>query len=90
MEPSALLFDEPTSALDPELEQEVIKVIKDLAQEGRTMIIVTHDMQLAGDVSDHVVFLHKGLIEEEGSPNSLFKSPNSERLQKFLSSTRAA
>ena len=90
MEPSALLFDEPTSALDPELEQEVIKVIKDLAKEGRTMIIVTHDMQLAADVSDHVVFLHKGLIEEEGSPNSLFKSPKSERLQKFLSSTRAA
>ena len=90
MEPSALLFDEPTSALDPELEQEVIKVIKDLAQEGRTMIIVTHDMQLAADVSDNVVFLHKGLIEEEGSPNSLFKSPKSERLQKFLSSTRAA
>ena len=90
MEPSALLFDEPTSALDPELEQEVIKVIKDLALEGRTMIIVTHDMRLAADVSNHVVFLHKGLIEEEGSPNSLFKSPKSERLQKFLSSTRAA
>ena len=90
MEPSALLFDEPTSALDPELEQEVIKVIKDLALEGRTMIIVTHDMQLAADVSNHVVFLHQGLIEEEGSPNSLFKSPKSERLQKFLSSTRAA
>ena len=90
MEPSALLFDEPTSALDPELEQEVIKVIKDLANEGRTMIIVTHDMKLAADVSDHVIFLHKGLVEEEGSPNSLFKSPKSERLQKFLSSTRAA
>jgi polar amino acid transport system ATP-binding protein len=90
MEPSALLFDEPTSALDPELEQEVIKVIKDLAHEGRTMIIVTHDMKLAADVSDHVIFLHKGLVEEEGSPNSLFKSPKSERLQKFLSSTRAA
>ena len=90
MEPSALLFDEPTSALDPELEQEVIKVIKDLAKEGRTMIIVTHDMKLAADVSNHVVFLHQGLIEEEGSPNSLFKSPKSERLQKFLSSTRAA
>ena len=90
MEPSALLFDEPTSALDPELEQEVIKVIKDLAKEGRTMIIVTHDMKLAADVSDHVIFLHKGLVEEEGSPNSLFKSPKSERLQKFLSSTRAA
>ena len=90
MEPSALLFDEPTSALDPELEQEVIKVINDLALEGRTMIIVTHDMKLAADVSNHVVFLHQGLIEEEGSPNSLFKSPKSERLQKFLSSTRAA
>lgn len=90
MEPSALLFDEPTSALDPELEQEVIKVIKDLALEGRTMIIVTHDMKLAADVSNNVVFLHQGLIEEEGSPNSLFKSPKSERLQKFLSSTRAA
>ena len=90
MEPSALLFDEPTSALDPELEQEVVKVIKDLALEGRTMIIVTHDMKLAADVSNHVVFLHQGLIEEEGSPNSLFKSPKSERLQKFLSSTRAA
>ena len=90
MEPSALLFDEPTSALDPELEQEVIKVIKDLALEGRTMIIVTHDIKLAADVSNHVVFLHQGLIEEEGSPNSLFKSPKSERLQKFLSSTRAA
>ena len=90
MEPCALLFDEPTSALDPELEQEVIKVIKDLALEGRTMIIVTHDMKLAADVSNHVVFLHQGLIEEEGSPNSLFKSPKSERLQKFLSSTRAA
>lgn len=90
MEPSALLFDEPTSALDPELEQEVIKVIKDLAHDGRTMIIVTHDMKLAADVSDHVIFLHKGLVEEEGSPNSLFKSPKSERLQKFLSSTRAA
>ena len=90
MEPSALLFDEPTSALDPELEQEVIKVIKDLALEGRTMIIVTHDMKLAADVSNHVVFLHQGLVEEEGSPNSLFKSPKSERLQKFLSSTRAA
>ena len=90
MEPSALLFDEPTSALDPELEQEVIKVIKYLALEGRTMIVVTHDMKLAADVSNHVVFLHQGLIEEEGSPNSLFKSPKSERLQKFLSSTRAA
>lgn len=87
MEPEALLFDEPTSALDPELEQEVIKVIKDLAAEGRTMLIVTHDMKLAEDVSDHVVFLHQGLIEEEGAPETLFGAPKSTRLQQFLSST---
>ena len=85
MEPEALLFDEPTSALDPELEQEVVKVIKDLAAEGRTMIIVTHDMKLAHDVSDHVVFLHQGLIEEEGPPDELFGAPKSERLRGFLS-----
>lgn len=87
MEPEALLFDEPTSALDPELEQEVIRVIKDLAAEGRTMLIVTHDMKLAADVSDHVVFLHQGLIEEEGAPKNLFGAPKSTRLQQFLSST---
>lgn len=87
MEPKALLFDEPTSALDPELEQEVVKVIKDLAAEGRTMLIVTHDMRLAADVSDHVVFLHQGLIEEQGAPEALFGSPKSERLQGFLSAT---
>ena len=87
MEPEALLFDEPTSALDPELEQEVVKVIKDLASEGRTMLIVTHDMKLAADVSDHVVFLHQGLIEEEGAPGALFGAPKSTRLQQFLSST---
>ncbi|WP_420860812.1 ABC transporter ATP-binding protein [Algirhabdus cladophorae] len=85
MEPKALLFDEPTSALDPELEQEVIKVIKDLATEGRTMLIVTHDMALARDVSDHVVFLHQGLIEEEGPPAEVFDRPKSARLQQFLS-----
>ncbi len=87
MEPKALLFDEPTSALDPELEQEVIKVIKDLAQEGRTMVIVTHDMRMAADVSDHVIFLHQGLIEEEGSPADVFGAPKSERLKQFLSAT---
>jgi polar amino acid transport system ATP-binding protein len=87
MEPEALLFDEPTSALDPELEQEVIKVIKDLATEGRTMLIVTHDMKLAADVSDHVVFLHQGLIEEEDAPETLFGAPKSTRLRQFLSST---
>jgi len=85
MEPKALLFDEPTSALDPELEQEVIKVIKDLAAEGRTMMIVTHDMALARDVSDHVVFLHQGVIEEEDAPADLFGQPKSERLRQFLS-----
>ena len=90
MEPEALLFDEPTSALDPELEQEVVKVIKQLAAEGRTMLIVTHDMKLAADVSDHVVFLHKGLIEEEGAPSALFGAPKSERLRGFLSATQAA
>ena len=88
MEPEALLFDEPTSALDPELEQEVVKVIKDLAAEGRTMLIVTHDMKLAADVSDHVVFLHKGLIEEEGSPDEVFGNTQSERLRGFLAATR--
>ncbi|NRB00020.1 MAG: amino acid ABC transporter ATP-binding protein [Rhodobacteraceae bacterium] len=89
MEPRALLFDEPTSALDPELEQEVVKVIKDLAREGRTMVIVTHDMRLAADVSDHVVFLHQGKIEEEGPPDQLFGAPKTERLQQFLSATAA-
>ncbi len=85
MEPQALLFDEPTSALDPELEQEVIRVIKDLASEGRTMLIVTHDMAMARDVADHVIFLHQGLIEEQGPPDALFNAPKSQRLQQFLS-----
>jgi polar amino acid transport system ATP-binding protein len=90
MEPQALLFDEPTSALDPELEQEVVRVIKALAEEGRTMLIVTHDMKMAADVSDHVIFLHQGLIEEEGAPDALFGAPKSERLQQFLSATAPA
>ena len=89
MEPRALLFDEPTSALDPELEQEVIRVIRTLAEEGRTMVIVTHDMNLARDVSDHVVFLHRGLIEEEGPPDRLFGAPRSERLRGFLNAVAA-
>lgn len=90
MEPRALLFDEPTSALDPELEQEVVRVIKALADEGRTMLIVTHDMRLAADVADHVVFLHHGLIEEQGPPDSLFGAPRSARLKQFLNATQAA
>ena len=87
MEPEALLFDEPTSALDPELEQEVIRVIKALAEEGRTMLLVTHDMRLARDVSSHVVFLHQGLVGEEGPPERLFGHPETERLRSFLSNT---
>jgi len=87
MEPRALLFDEPTSALDPELEQEVVKVIKALAQEGRTMILVTHDMKLAADVSDHVIFLHQGKVEEQGPPDQMFANPQTDRLRGFLSAT---
>ena len=86
MEPEALLFDEPTSALDPELEQEVIRVIKGLAEEGRTMMMVTHDMNMARDVSDHVIFLNQGRIEEEGNPKELFGAPKSARLKEFLRS----
>ena len=89
MEPRALLFDEPTSALDPELEQEVVRVIKALADEGRTMLLVTHDMKLAADCSDHVIFLHQGRIEEQGAPDSLFGNPQSDRLRGFLSATAA-
>ena len=90
MRPKALLLDEPTSALDPELEQEVVKVIRQLAGEGRTMILVTHDMKLALDVSSHVVFLNQGIIEEEGSPETVFGNPKTERLQKFLHASVAA
>jgi len=90
MQPRALLFDEPTSALDPELEQEVVKVIRDLAAEGRTMLLVTHDMRMARDLSTHVLFLHQGKIEEQGPPADLFGAPKSERLKKFLSHGHAA
>ena len=88
--PEILLFDEPTSALDPELQQEVVKAIKDLAAEHRTMILVTHDMRLAADVSDHVVFLHQGRIEEEGPPGQVFGAPKTDRLRQFLSATMVA
>lgn len=85
MEPSVLLFDEPTSALDPELVGEVLKVMRGLAEEGRTMVVVTHEMGFAREVSSHVIFLHKGKIEEEGVPKEVFAAPKSERLQQFLS-----
>ena len=89
MQPRALLFDEPTSALDPELEQEVVKVIRQLAAEGRTMVLVTHDMKLAADVSNHVMFLNQGVVEEEGTPDMIFGSPKTDRLQQFLHATAA-
>ncbi len=85
MEPSVLLFDEPTSALDPELVGEVLKVMKGLAEEGRTMVVVTHEMGFAREVSSHLIFLHQGRIEEEGVPREVFAAPKSERLQQFLS-----
>ena len=85
--PRVMLFDEPTSALDPELVGEVLKVIGDLAQEGRTMILVTHEMKFARRVATHVVYLYNGLVEEEGSPEQIFDHPKSERLKQFLHST---
>ena len=86
MQPKVLLFDEPTSSLDPELVGEVLRMMQDLAREGRTMIVVTHEMGFAREVSDRTVFLHRGRIEEEGPPADLFGAPKSERLQQFLSS----
>ncbi|GGC61601.1 ABC transporter ATP-binding protein [Marinobacter halophilus] len=84
MEPEVMLFDEPTSALDPELVGEVLKVMQSLAEEGRTMIVVTHEMAFARDVSTQVLFLHQGVIEEQGSPEKVFDHPESERMQQFL------
>jgi octopine/nopaline transport system ATP-binding protein len=84
MEPEVLLFDEPTSALDPELVGEVLKVMRDLALEGRTMIVVTHEMAFARDVSSRAMFLHEGQVEEEGVPGELFADPRSPRLRQFL------
>lgn len=87
MQPRVLLFDEPTSALDPELVGEVLRVMKDLAAEGRTMLVVTHEMGFAREVSKRVVFLHEGRIEEEGTPAELFDNPKSERCRQFLASS---
>ena len=87
MEPKVMLFDEPTSALDPELVGEVLRVMRSVAEEGRTMIVVTHEMGFAREVSNRVVFLHKGQIEEQGNPEDVLLRPRSERLQAFLSSS---
>jgi len=84
MEPEVMLFDEPTSALDPELVGEVLKVMRDLAQEGRTMVVVTHEMGFAREVSNQLLFLHQGRVEESGCPRELLARPSSERLQQFL------
>ena len=86
MEPQVMLFDEPTSALDPELVGEVLKVMRDLAEEGRTMLIVTHEIGFAREVSSSTVFLHQGRIEEQGPPKAIFGNPRSERLRQFLAS----
>ena len=84
MEPQLMLFDEPTSALDPELVGEVLKVIRDLVEEGRTLILVTHEMAFAREVSSKVTFLHDGRVEEEGPPEQVFGAPRSERCRQFL------
>jgi ABC-type histidine transport system ATPase subunit len=88
MQPKLMLFDEPTSALDPELVGEVLDVMRDLAESGMTMIVVTHEMGFAREVSDRVIFLHEGRIEEEGPPAAIFDTPKSERLRQFLSKYR--
>jgi len=84
MDPEVMLFDEPTSALDPELVGDVLKVMRDLAEEGRTMIVVTHEMAFARDVSSQVIYLHQGRVEEAGPPDEVLGNPRSERLKQFL------
>lgn len=87
MEPDVMLFDEPTSALDPEMVGEVLKVMKELAESGLTMLIVTHEMDFAKEVSDRVVFMDKGFIAEEGPPEQIFNNPTQERTKEFLKRT---
>jgi arginine/ornithine transport system ATP-binding protein len=89
MEPQLMLFDEPTSALDPELVGEVLRVMRGVAEEGRTMIVVTHEMGFARDVSSQVLFLHQGCIEEQGAPDEVLRRPQSERLRGFLARSLA-
>lgn len=85
MEPEVLLFDEPTSALDPQMVGEVLEVMRALAKEGRTMVVVTHEMAFARDVSDHVIFMADGIIEEEGTPSDIFEHPQNQKTKEFLS-----
>lgn len=87
MEPDVILFDEPTSALDPEMVEEVLKVMKELAESGLTMLIVTHEMEFAKDVADRVLFMDQGVIVEEGSPEQIFNNPKQERTKEFLKRT---
>jgi arginine/ornithine transport system ATP-binding protein len=87
MEPDVMLFDEPTSALDPELVGEVLRVMRGVADEGRTMIVVTHEMGFAREVSSQVVFLHQGEIAEQGPPDEVLLHPRSERLRTFLANS---
>ena len=85
MDPSIILFDEPTSALDPELVGEVLEVMKNLAQEGMTMVIVTHEMGFAREVANRVLFIDQGIIQEEGTPEQIFTAPQNPRTAAFLS-----
>lgn len=87
MEPDVILFDEPTSALDPEMVGEVLKVMKELAETGLTMLVVTHEMEFAREVADRVVFMNNGIIEEEGTPEEIFNNPKKERTREFLKRT---
>lgn len=87
MEPDVILFDEPTSALDPEMVGEVLKIMKELAESGLTMLVVTHEMEFAREVSDRVVFMNNGVIEEEGTPEEIFNDPKKERTREFLKRT---
>jgi ABC-type histidine transport system ATPase subunit len=90
MEPKVMLFDEPTSALDPELVGEVLRVMRQLAEEGRTMLVVTHEMGFAREVASEVIFLHQGRIEEQGPPTEIFGNPKSDRFRQFLSGNVSA
>jgi arginine/lysine/histidine/glutamine transport system ATP-binding protein len=90
MKPEILLFDEPTSALDPELVGEVLQVMQQLAQEGMTMVVVTHEMQFAREVASRVMFLNQGQVEEEGNPREVLTHPRSDRLKTFLSRINVA